>query len=276
MKSNGSRLAAGVSIAVTGALVAGGGVAGAKIKALPSADSQFRKGATRLAKSIAAKPKQVVRGRFSLLPPGGRPVAVATTKLAGFPRKGKSYGILTSGDARLAARKNKRKDSGRGAGGPFVRGTRDTVIFRLDLRVPKNASCLSFRFKFLTEEYPEFVNDVFNDAFIAEFDTSSWNSTSNEDPTIVSPDNFAVDSQGNRISVNATGDTTLSAENAKGTTYDGATRVLRASTPVKSGRHELYLSIFDQGDRQYDSAVFVDNLTLDTTSPCTAGVVVDE
>lgn len=41
---------------------------------------------------------------------------------------------------------------------------------------------------------------------------------------------------------------------ARGTTYDAATGKLRASTPVKPGYHLLYLSLFDQGDRQWDSA----------------------
>jgi len=77
------------------------------------------------------------------------------------------------------------------------------------------------------------------------------------------------------VSVNASGDTALTASNAKGTTYDGATRILRASTPIKRGNRRLYLSIFDQGDRQYDSAVFVDRLELDDRSPCKSGAVPD-
>ena len=67
----------------------------------------------------------------------------------------------------------------------------------------------------------------------------------------------------------------MTAGHAKGTTYDGATQLLRASTPIKPGRHRLYLSIFDQGDRQYDSSVFVDHLTLDNRSDCAPGVVPD-
>jgi hypothetical protein len=269
-----TRLGAVASIAAVAAM-AGGGVAEAKIRALPGFDSQFRKGATNLAKSIAANPKHVVRGRFSLLPPGGRPVAISTTKLAGFPRRGKSFGILSTGDARDAARKNKEDDLSRGNGGPFVRGARDVVIFRVDLRVPKSASCLSVRFRFLTEEFPEYVESDFNDAFIAELGDSTWSSRSNEDPTIVAPDNFALDPNKHLISVNGAGPAAVDASSAKGTTYDGATGLLRASTPVSPGRRTLYLSIFDQGDRQYDSAVFLDNLTLDDRSDCDAGVVSD-
>ena len=51
--------------------------------------------------------------------------------------------------------------------------------------------------------------------------------------------------------------------NAAGTTYDGATVLLSASTEITTpGAHTLYLSIFDQADEIYDSAVFVDNLVV--------------
>jgi hypothetical protein len=251
------------------------GAAVARIEALPNVDSQFRKGSTNLARSIAADPKTVRRGSFSMLPPGGRPVALSTTRLAGFPLDGKSYAILSTGDARQASRPNSSDQFGRGTGGPFVRGARDVVIFRIDVRVP-STSCLSIRFKFLTEEFPEFVSSPFNDAFIAETGDTTWTAASNDDPTISAPGNFAS-ADGKLISVNASGPTALSAANAKGTTYDGATPTLRASTQVARGstRH-LYLSIFDQGDRQYDSAVFLDNLTLTHQTPCESGAVADQ
>ena len=70
------------------------------------------------------------------------------------------------------------------------------------------------------------------------------------------------------------GDASVSAFNARGTTYDGATRLLRASTPVTPGRHHLYLSIFDQGDRIYDSAVFLDNLGTTNAKKCRTGVAI--
>lgn len=263
--------------AAVGALAAGAfpGTAAARIEALPNVDSQFRKGATNLARAIAVDPKVVRRASFPMLPPGGRPVALSTTRLAGFPRQGKSYGIFTTGDARYAGRPNRADDFGRGTGGPFVRGARDVTIFRIDLRVPSGVSCLSVRFRYLTEEFPEFVSSPFNDAFIAETGDTTWTAASNDDPTISAPGNFAQTADGKLISVNASGPTALSSRNAKGTTYDGATRILRASTPIKRGNRRLYLSIFDQGDRQYDSAVFVDKLELDDRSPCASGAVPD-
>ena len=52
--------------------------------------------------------------------------------------------------------------------------------------------------------------------------------------------------------------------------------LLSASTPVDAGADSLYLSIFDQGDSAYDSAVFVDALVLGTTGPggCEPGATV--
>jgi hypothetical protein len=231
------------------------------------------KGATQLARSIAAKPNQVNRAIWSSVPPRGVPGAVSTTKLTGFPRSGSSFGILSNGDARLASHKNTKSNTSTANLGPLIRGARDVAILRVYLKVPKGASCLSVRFRFLSEEFPEFVHDIYNDAFIAELDNSTWDASGSSDPTISSPDNFAQTADGHAIRVNSAGPTATFKSAAKGTTYDAATRLLRASIPVKPGGHSLYLSIFDQGDRQYDSSVFLDNLTLDKRTPCKSGAV---
>ena len=91
---------------------------------------------------------------------------------------------------------------------------------------------------------------------------------------ISAPHNFAFDQNHNVISVNAAGAATVSAAQAAGTTYDGATQLLHASTPVTPGSHSLYLSIFDAGDAVLDSSAFVDNLIAGETAggTCEAGV----
>lgn len=221
---------------------------------------------------MARDPKLVRRAVFAALPPGSKPAAVSTTKLAGFPTNGKSFAILSTGNAGLADRPNTSPSSGSESGGPAIRGARDVAIMRVDLNVPKGANCLSFDFRFLTEEFPEFVGSDFNDAFIAELGISNWNASGKENPLVVSPRNFASDTKGSPIRVNATGVTGMTAFRAKGTSYDGATRRLRASTRVKPGLRRLYLSIFDQGDRIYDSAVFLDNLRTSAAKTCASGV----
>ena len=258
--------------ATTAGLLLAGGLAAtttsvAKITEFPRDPS-----ATPIAKAMARDPKLVRRAVFSALPPGSKPAAVSTTRLAGFPGRGSQYGILTTGNARLADDGNSAPDSGTESGGPSIRGARDVTIMRIDLRVPKGHNCLSFDFRFLSEEFPEFVGDDFNDAFIAELDGTNWNAATKDDPTITAPLNFARDAQGSPIRVNKVGDTTMTSAAAKGTTYDGATRLLRASTKVTSGNHKLYLSIFDQGDRVFDSAVFLDDLRTSRATACTTGV----
>lgn len=232
-------------------------------------------GATVLARAMMADRRQLLSGRFAAVPPDNFPNAVSTKRLAGFPLKGGSYAILSNGCATLA-------DHHKDAGGPgcadngiAIRGTRDLTILRVTVRVPQNANCLSFRFRFLSQEYPTFVGSNFNDGFIAELDRSDWNAGRNgdlNDPHISAPRNFAKDSRGNIISINAAGPAAVTKANAAGTTYGGATRVLRASTPITPGIHSVFLSIFDQGDRQFDSAAFIDNLTINSRTPCTSGV----
>jgi hypothetical protein len=142
------------------------------------------------------------------------------------------------------------------------------------LRVPRGANCLSFRFKFLSEEFPEWVGTEYNDAFIAELDHSpSWTASDARTPVIEAPNDFATTRDGNLISVNATRNARVTRAAARGTTFDAATGKLRASTRVRPGVHLLYLSIFDQGDRQFDSAVFVDRLTIRRAQRCRSGVV---
>ena len=257
------------------AVPAAGGAQGGKIRATPDRDRASSRGAEQLAQAITTRGSYIRRARFSALPPFSNPAAVSSKRLGGFPLKGGTFAILATGNALDADNANSSGSLGTSLGGPSIRGSRDVTILRLDLRVPKKARCLSIRFRFLTEEYPEYVNSPYNDAFIAELDDSNWNTVSKEDPTVIAPGNFAHTADGKLITVNAAGDTAVAEEHAKGTTYDGATRRLRASTPVEPGRHILYLSLFDQGDREFDSAVFVDRLTLDRRSPCVSGAVKD-
>ncbi len=257
-----------------GALIASMG-AGAVWAAAPQAkitEYPLDPSATPLAQAMARDGRLVRRAVFSALPPSSKPAAVSTTRLAGFPTRGNAFAILSTGNARIAPKPNSSGDTGSESRGPSIRGARDVVIMRIDLRVPAGANCLSFDFRFLSEEFPEFVGDDFNDAFIAELGNSDWKAATKQDPTITSPRNFATDTKGSAIRINKTGKTGMTAFRARGTTYDGATRLLRASTPIKPGNRKLYLSIFDQGDRIYDSAVFLDNLRTSRAKECRTGV----
>jgi hypothetical protein len=254
-----------LATAVLAAAVLGASGAGAAITPTASAND--------LAAAVGSDPSVVTGASFVTLPPGGSADAVATTPLAGFPTDGSSYAILSTGDATAAANPNANSpddpgpddDQSAADGGGNVRGDSDfdVTILKVDLNVPAGVNCLSIDFRFLSEEYPEYVGQKFNDAFIAELDSSTW-TTSGSD--INAPGNFAFAPGNVPISVNATGSSSVSPANAAGTTYDAATALLSASTPVTAGAHSLFLSIFDQGDDILDSAVFVDNLVLGQTA----------
>lgn len=264
-----------VAIAVLVAAIAGSTTAGGKKNRPIKPVSRSDKGATQLVRSIfEGRNKRLVRAKFVAIPPGNDPAAISTRKLRGFPRRGGEYMILSTGCAHFAPWKDLAPDTGCLNGGVKTRGARDVTILRIRLKVPQGANCLSFRFKFLSEEFPEFVGSEFNDAFIAEVAHSpQWKASDNQDPSISAPGNFAVTRNGNDIiSVNAAGVAKVSRAAAKGTTYDAATGKLRASTRVKPGVRLLYLSIFDQGDRQWDSAVFVDELTVKHRKKCVSGL----
>jgi uncharacterized repeat protein (TIGR01451 family) len=228
-----------------------------------------------LAQAIAHDPGTVTGASFVALPPNGTPHGVGNAALDGFPTEGSTFAILTNGDAALADQLNTATDSGADDGGGNVRGNSnwDVSILKIDLNVPPLANCLSFDFRFLTDEYPEWVGSTFNDAFIAELDTSTWTTSGS---TITAPNNFAFDPSHSVISTNAAGVTSMTVGEAAGTTYDGATPLLSASTPITPGPHSLYLSIFDVADRDVDSAVFLDRLVLGTTGVggCQAGATI--
>jgi hypothetical protein len=210
------------------------------------------------ASAIATDPTLVTGAQWVTQPPFGTPEGIGNSSLAGFPTSGSSFGLMTSGDASLAA--NPSTDfASAGDGGGSIRGNsdQDVSILRVDLSVPAKDDCIAFDFRFASEEYPDFVGSQFNDAFIAELDTSDWSTSGS---AISAPHDFAFDPNGNVISINGSGFAALSPEQAAGTVYGGATSALRAAVPANPGAHSLYLSIFDQGDQGFDSAVFLDNL----------------
>jgi hypothetical protein len=194
--------------------------------------------------------------------------AVENSPLAGMPTNGSTFAIMTSGDATLADTPN---DSGSsGYAWNYQVPSRGTAAFdpstlAIPVSVPSSANCLVFDYKFFSEEFPEFVGSPFNDAFVAELDTTNW--AVNSDGSLSSPNDFA--GRGTQVSINGIGPNAVTPEAAAGTTYDAASNLLTTKTPVTPGAHTLYLSIFDASDAIYDSAVFVDNLHF-TSEPGTA------
>ncbi len=214
--------------------------------------------------------------------PAGAANAVADN-LSSFPTHGVNFAIMSTGRADSADDPNSNvpddagptNDKSTDFGGGNIRGNTDfdVSVLKVDLSVPSTANCLRFDFQFYSEEFAEYVGTQYNDAFIAELDTTTWDTSGS---VITSPDNFAFGPGGNVISVNTSFTSPASAiTNAAGTTYDGATPLLSAAHAVTPGAHSVYFSIFDQGDRILDSSVFLDNLQVgfvpDPTTQCVPG-----
>ena len=188
------------------------------------------------------------------------------TPLGGFPTSGPNFTILTNGDSQLADDANSANLSGstngiRGTGA--LAGAFDYTILSVPITATRQARCVGFDFRFLSEEYPEYVGAEYIDTFLAELDQRTWAVSGS---SITSATDFAAGA-GDRISVDTSGPSAMSAAKSAGTTYDGATSGLVARKYVSPGSHTVIFSIFDIGDEQLDSAVFIDNLRVTTDPP---------
>ncbi len=228
--------------------------------------------ANAVAAAIPAAGVSIGSASFLAIPPMGNPAAVSDTPIAPFPADGPAYAVLSTGDAALSDQADQAgifasADDG-GAAAPAGRGdtARDVTTLAIPIDVPAGANCLSFDFRFLSEEYPDFLDSQFNDAFIAEIDNSTWVSSG---AVIAGLENdFALDATGAPLTVHSA-QAGLAAPNAAGTPYGGASAPLRAKAAVTPGAHTVILSILDLNDNAYDSAVFADALRTSNESAAT-------
>ena len=180
--------------------------------------------------------------------------------------------MLSTGDATLSDQPDQAgvfasADDG-GETAPAGRGdtARDVTVLSIPINVPAGANCLSFDFRFLSEEYPDFINSQFNDAFIAELDSSTWVSSGSVIGGL--ENDFALDATGAPLTVHSA-QAGLSAPNGAGTPYGGGSAPLRAKTAVTPGAHTVILSVLDLNDNIYDTAVFADALRTSNESAAT-------
>src|ERR687897_60679 len=263
MRPRGSTSAAAACAAL--AILVSAGPAAAAITPVANDAS----GAAMLGAASFADPSIAGAASFLSIPAAGAPHGIAGAPLGGFPTEGTQFAVLTTGSAEAADDPNANvPDSGGSTDdvssdlfdlGDRGNTSQDETVLALPFTAPPTSNCLTFDFRFLSEEFADFVGLQFNDAFIAELDASTWSVAGS---AITAPGNFAFDAAGNVVSVNSSGVTQMSAAEAAGTTYDGATQRLSASTQLAPGAHTLFLSIFDQGDGILDSAAFVDNIRV--------------
>lgn len=221
--------------------------------------------AIELATAMTAQPGLVTGATF-VTQPDPRSAGVSTDALAGFPRHGSSFAILSTGAiASIPVPGGYASTYLGGSSGGHGDAANDVTVLRIDVDVPLGANCLAFDFKFLSEEYPNFIGGKYNDGFIAELDVNTWSA---DGVDVSAPANFAYDADGKMITVNSTGIGGMNRENGEGTAFSspdnsssgGATATLSAATVVTPGAHSVFFSIFDSYDGIFDTAVFLDNL----------------
>lgn len=189
---------------------------------------------------------------------------VRTDAVAGFPTTpGGDYAAISTGRANSLTQPNSSASLSTDFFVPKYRGTYDTTTLKIDFTVAPGFNCLaSLKMKFLSEEYPEFVGSEFNDAAIIELDANDWSLSGND---VVAPANIAFYGA-NPVTVNTTGPAAASPANSAGTTFDAATPILSARSPISPGPHSLYITIFDVSDDIFDSTVLLDDLSVATVS----------
>jgi len=142
--------------------------------------------------------------------------------------------------------------------------TRDCCILEFDV-IP-SCSTLLIRFVFGSEEYPEFVNAGYNDAF--GFFVTGPNPSGpvyNNTNVATLPDNTTIVSIDN---VNANTNSQFYVNNATGTSIklDAFTTVLTREIVVEPcATYHFKMAIADAGDGIYDSGVFIDFLDCSTS-----------
>lgn len=183
------------------------------------------------------------------------------TAASGYPTEGTDYFVMSSGSTGSALMANNSGSTSTVLAGLNQSQGNDLVQMTLVLTPPTGESSISFEWKFFSEEFPEFVGTQFNDAFLVELGSSTFTITGIS--TITAPNNVAFDGSGNPITINTTGALGMTAANAAGTTYDGATTSLVTVVPFPSGSTSITLifSVMDLGDSIYDTTIFLDNFT---------------
>ena len=197
--------------------------------------------------------------------PGG--VAVATVPITGFPREGSSFVVLSTGLAKSAALPGEPSTHlSSTLDGP--NGVDDNDLSQLALQVtsfPPGSECVVMDLRFGTEEYPEYVNQGFNDLFTMESPTSSITLTAEG---VQAPNNYAFDVDGDIISVDTAGLTTIA-----GTALDGVTPILVAAAPIPvAADGRIIITIQDRGDSILDSAVFLDKVRFGSGDVCDSNI----
>lgn len=232
--------------------------------------------ALQIATKMATDSVTIASASFDARPTLGNPTGYASGEIAGFGVS--DYAVLSTGNVDDITDQTELGSTNLSGTAPAGRGTtvRDATILRVNFTTTDaSANCVLFDFKFLSKEVPRNVGSAYNDAFLAQLDSSSWNTTDASE--VNAPGNFGYDPGWGLTSVNSTG-RYMSAASAVGTVFDasvttgdgngaatGKLTALKSITPG-AGAHSLYLSLFDQVSAGGDSAVLIDTLRATTVA----------
>ncbi|NUQ77291.1 MAG: hypothetical protein HUU21_27465, partial [Polyangiaceae bacterium] len=150
----------------------------------------------------------------------------------------------------------------------------DSINLKVKIRVPTNAKSFSYKFKFYSAEYPEWLCDNYNDFYLALLTSTVAG--------IPADKNLSFDSQNNPVSVNNGFFTVCSGcplgtseLNGTGmtTTDGGGTEWLLTTSPITPGEDmTIEFVIWDTGDHFYDSLTLLDDFKWDV-NPATVGTI---
>jgi hypothetical protein len=154
-------------------------------------------------------------------------------------------------------------------------GGYDSSGMTFQVRVPTNAQCMSFRFHYLSSEYPEWVCSAYNDSFVAMLKSSKMTAGTGCCGTAPNVNcNISYGANTTPVSVNNNlfsipGCTSCISNSLLGTGFDGtcggfikggSTGWLYSFAPVTPGEiATFHTSIWDTGDHAWDSTVLVDD-----------------
>jgi len=275
-RRGGSAVRAAGEVGLLVSVVAGLIVAAGATPALAGVTPQTGpSGALAIAQAIAAPSTTITGASFVAVPPG-TPDGTSTMPMGEFPTRGSSFGILTTGNVNSVP--NTSTFVSTDLGGGSVRGNTDfdVTVLKVDLAAQPGANCLTFDFKFLSEEYPGFVN-------------TSLQRRLHRGAGYLHVDHVGDRRSARRMTFSSTVPTTSSASTRPGsaacrrptapeppstgpsrtTTTSSAGRqrrrchgLLHAATQVAPGAHFRLLFDLRPGDHRLDSATFLDNLTV--------------
>lgn len=135
--------------------------------------------------------------------------------------------------------------------------TYDASVLEFNFTLPTETS-FEFKYVFGSEEYNEYVNSSFNDAFAFFVDGNNIALLPSPPAPANTPVSInSVNTGSNSAFYKNNDPSDLGSPTPYSIQFDGFTTVLTAKATVSAGTHHMKLAVADAGDHSYDSAVFL-------------------